>query len=122
MSGLTKTIRGETVPALGLGTFELTGLQGEAAIGTALDLGYRQIDTAIRYGNESEVGRAIRSSGLPRREIFVTTKIWFDQLEPETVHRRLGESLERLQLDQVDASGALAVEDHSARRDARRLR
>lgn len=104
MSGgaATKTIQGEAIPALGLGTFELTGPAGEAAIRTAIELGYRQIDTAIRYGNETEVGRAIRASGIARRELFVTTKIWFDDLAPETVHRRVGESLERLGLDQVD--------------------
>ncbi|PZR96236.1 MAG: aldo/keto reductase [Stutzerimonas stutzeri] len=97
-----KTIRGETIPALGLGTFELTGPAGEKAIRTAIDLGYRQIDTAIRYGNEAEVGRAIRASGVARAELFVTTKIWFDDLQPDTVHRRVGESLDRLQLDRVD--------------------
>ena len=105
MSGATpaiKTIRGETIPALGLGTFELTGPAGEAAIRTAIDLGYRQIDTAIRYGNEIEVGRAIRASGLARGEFFVTTKIWFNDLSPDTVHRRVDESLDRLGLDQVD--------------------
>lgn len=102
MSGTTKTIRGESIPALGLGTFELTGPEGETAIRTAIEIGYRQIDTAIRYGNEAEVGRAIRAAGVPRGDLFVTTKIWFDQLEPETVARRVGESLERLQLEQVD--------------------
>lgn len=99
---MTKIVRGEAIPALGLGTFELTGPDGETAIRTAIELGYRQIDTAIRYGNEAEVGRAIRASGVARDELFVTTKIWFDQLEPETVHTRVGESLERLQLDKVD--------------------
>ncbi|MGK6314285.1 aldo/keto reductase [Neorhizobium sp. DT-125] len=98
----TKEIRGVTIPALGLGTFELTGPEGEAAIRDAIDLGYRQIDTAIRYGNEVEVGRAIRASGVPRDELFVTTKIWFNDLSPETVSRRVGESLERLGFDQVD--------------------
>lgn len=101
-SPMTKTIRGEAVPALGLGTFELTGPAGEAAIRAAIDLGYRQIDTAIRYGNEVEVGRAIRASGVARGELFVTTKIWFNDLQPDTVHRRVDESLERLGLDQVD--------------------
>ncbi|WP_244624146.1 MULTISPECIES: aldo/keto reductase [unclassified Bosea (in: a-proteobacteria)] len=99
---MTKTIQGEAIPALGLGTFELTGPAGEAAIRAAIDLGYRQIDTAIRYGNEVEVGRAIRSSGVARGELFVTTKIWFNDLQPDTVHRRVEESLERLGLDQVD--------------------
>lgn len=101
-SPMTKTIQGEAVPALGLGTFELTGPAGEAAIRAAIDLGYRQIDTAIRYGNEVEVGRAIRGSGVARSELFVTTKIWFNDLQPDTVHRRVDESLERLGLDQVD--------------------
>lgn len=98
----TKTIRGETIPVLGLGTFELTGPDGEAAIRTAIELGYRQIDTAIRYGNEVEVGKAIRASGVPRSDLFVTTKIWFNDLAPEIVAQRVGESLERLGLDQVD--------------------
>jgi len=57
----TKTIQGVTIPSLGLGTFELKGPEGEAAIRTAIELGYRQIDTAIRYGNEVEVGRAVLS-------------------------------------------------------------
>ncbi len=98
----TRTIRGETIPALGFGTFELTGPQGEAAIRTAIEIGYRQIDTAIRYGNEADVGRAIHACGLPRGELFITTKIWFNDLAPETVAQRVGESLERLGLDQVD--------------------
>jgi diketogulonate reductase-like aldo/keto reductase len=101
-SPATKRIRGESIPALGLGTFELKGTEGETAIRTAIDLGYRHIDTAIRYGNECEVGRAIRASGVPRREFFVTTKIWFNDLAPETVACRVGESLERLCFDQVD--------------------
>lgn len=101
-SPMTKTIQGEAIPALGLGTFELTGSAGEAAIRAAIDLGYRQIDTAIRYGNEVEVGRAIRGSGVARSELFVTTKIWFNDLQPDMVHRRVDESLERLGLDQVD--------------------
>lgn len=97
-----RTIQGETIPSLGLGTFELTGPEGEAAIRTAIELGYRQIDTAIRYGNELEVGRAIRESGVPRRELFVTSKIWFNDLAPETVSRRVDEILERLGFDYVD--------------------
>lgn len=101
-SPATKIIRGEAIPALGLGTFELTGPEGATAIRTAIELGYRQIDTAIRYGNEAEVGRAIRASGVPRSELFVTTKIWFNDLAPENVASRVGESLERLGLDQVD--------------------
>lgn len=99
---IEKTIRGEAIPALGFGTYQLTGPEGEAAIRAAIELGYRLIDTAIRYENEAEVGRAIRASGVARDELFVTTKIWYDDLAPEAVHRRMDESLERLQLDQVD--------------------
>lgn len=99
---IIKTIRGAQIPALGFGTFELTGTAGENAITEAIAMGYRHIDTAIRYGNEVEVGRAIRASGVPRGELFVTTKIWFNDLAPDTVHQRVGESLERLGLDQVD--------------------
>jgi diketogulonate reductase-like aldo/keto reductase len=98
----TRTIKGQTIPVLGLGTFELTGPEGEDAIRTAIDLGYRQIDTAIRYGNEAEVGRAVRASGVPRDELFVTSKIWFDDLAPEAVARRTGETLDRLGFDHVD--------------------
>ena len=99
---MLKTIRGEAVPALGLGTYQLTGPKGEAAIRGALDLGYRHLDTAIRYGNESEVGRAIQASGVPRDELFVTTKIWPDDLRPQDVRARTAESLDRLGLDRVD--------------------
>ena len=98
----TKTIKGEQVPAIGLGTFELTGPEGQAAIQAAIEIGYRQIDTAIRYKNEVEVGRAVRASGVPRKELFVTSKIWYDDLEPEMVAQRTTETLERLGFDYVD--------------------
>jgi 2,5-diketo-D-gluconate reductase B len=97
-----KMIKGVSVPSIGLGTFELTGPDGARAIRTAIDAGYRHIDTAIRYGNETEVGQAIRDSGIDRDELFVTTKIWYDNLAPENVDSRTAESLERLQLDHVD--------------------
>lgn len=103
MTGLQiETIQGVDIPSLGFGTFELKGPEGEAAIRTAIELGYRQIDTAIRYGNEVEVGNAIRQSGVARDELFVTTKIWFNDLDPETVAVRVDESLERLGFDYVD--------------------
>lgn len=98
----TKIIKGVPVPSIGLGTFELKGEQGIRAIRSAIDAGYRHIDTAIRYGNEKEVGQAIRDSGVARDELFITTKIWFDNLAPENVAARTAESLERLQLDHVD--------------------
>jgi len=97
-----KVIKGISVPSIGLGTFELKGPEGIRAIRSALDAGYRHIDTAIRYGNEAEVGQAIRDCGIARDELFVTTKIWFDNLAPENVAARTAESLERLRLDHVD--------------------
>lgn len=99
---ITKTIKGVEIPAIGLGTYELLGEPGLSAIRNAIEHGYRHIDTAIRYRNEREVGDAIRLAGLPRSELFVTTKIWPTDLAPETVHTRVSESLERLQLDYVD--------------------
>lgn len=99
---LTKTIKGVAIPAIGLGTYELVGEAGMSAIRTAIDHGYRHIDTAIRYRNEREVGDAIRLAGLPRNELFVTTKIWPTDLAPDTIHARVSESLGRLQLDYVD--------------------
>lgn len=97
-----KMIKGVSVPSIGLGTFELKGPEGIRAIRSAIEAGYRHIDTAIRYGNEAEVGQAIRDSGIARDELFVTTKIWFDNLAPANVAARTAESLERLQLDHVD--------------------
>lgn len=97
-----KTAKGITMPALGLGTFELTGAEGVAAIRGAIEHGYRHIDTAARYGNEAEVGQAIREAGVPREELFVTTKVWFDKLAPDQVRQSMRDSLDRLQMDYVD--------------------
>ncbi len=67
---------GVDIPLLGLGTWKATGREVERAVRTALELGYRHIDTAKIYGNEKRVGAAIRASGIPREQIFVTTKLW----------------------------------------------
>lgn len=66
---------GFQMPLVGLGTWQLTGQRGYEAIRIAIDLGYRHIDTATMYGNEAEVGRAVRDSGVPREEVFITTKL-----------------------------------------------
>ncbi len=86
---------------LGLGTWKLSeGKQAEDAVLCALKLGYRHIDTAHIYTNETSVGRAIKKSGVPRKEIFVTTKLWNDQhADPEGA---LDGSLKKLGLDYVD--------------------
>jgi 2,5-diketo-D-gluconate reductase B len=90
------------IPSLGLGTYRLTGQQAIDSVTAALDIGYRHIDTAQLYDNEAEVGRAIAQSGVPREDVFVTTKIWFDQLSSERLIPSLKASLDRLQMEQVD--------------------
>ncbi|HEX7969519.1 MAG TPA: aldo/keto reductase, partial [Stellaceae bacterium] len=95
-------IKGARVPAIGLGTWQLSGRGCEEAVRQALDLGYRHIDTAQMYGNEAEVGRAIRASGLGRDQIFLTTKLAPGNLAAGAVRRTAEESLRRLGTDHVD--------------------
>jgi 2,5-diketo-D-gluconate reductase B len=90
------------MPKLGLGTWQLRGAEGQAAIERALALGYRHIDTAEMYGNEEIVGRALAASGVPRGEVFVTSKVWFDHLEPAAMRAACEASLARLGLAAVD--------------------
>ena len=88
------------LPDLGLGTFRLEGAQAIASVTAALDIGYRLIDTAQMYNNETEVGKAVVASAVLRSEIFVTTKVWpdnFIRLVPS-----LKESLTRLRMDEVE--------------------
>ena len=91
-----------SIPPIGMGTFRLKGDDAYNAVSTALELGYRHIDTAQIYGNEQDVGRAIADSGVPRSELFVTTKIWTDNFTQDKLIPSLRESLDKLQLDQVD--------------------
>lgn len=89
--------------ALGLGTYKLTGPEGQAAVERALALGYRHLDTAQAYGNEAEAGAALRAAGLPRGEVQVTTKLTADAFGPaDRVRASLEGSLEWLGLDHVD--------------------
>ena len=91
-----------SIPAFGLGTFRLKDQVVIDSVSTALALGYRAIDTAQIYGNEAEVGQAIVDSGVPRSELFITTKIWTDNFAAGKVIPSLKESLARLRTDQVD--------------------
>ncbi|MGH6921044.1 MAG: aldo/keto reductase, partial [Geminicoccaceae bacterium] len=84
------------IPALGLGTFGLNGRVAERMVGHALDAGYRHIDTAQMYGNEAEVGAAIRRSPVPRGEIWLTTKIWPDHFRAAALLGAAEESVRRL--------------------------
>jgi 2,5-diketo-D-gluconate reductase A len=88
------------IPLLGLGVWQVPdGPQCDNAVRWALELGYRHIDTAQAYGNEASVGRALRDSGVPREEVFLTTKFYPAREDPEAEAQR---SLERLGVDQVD--------------------
>ncbi|MGK8209510.1 2,5-didehydrogluconate reductase DkgB [Burkholderia cenocepacia] len=90
------------IPAFGLGTFRLKGQVVTDSVRNGLELGYRAIDTAQIYGNEAEVGAAIAASGVPRDELFVTTKIWVDNHAPDKLVPSLEESLRKLRTDYVD--------------------
>ena len=91
---------GVRMPLLGIGTWQAQGGAVEAAVRTALELGYRLVDTAQMYGNERQVGRAVAASGLPRDDVFVTTKLWPNRAGHE--RETLEESLAALGLDRVD--------------------
>lgn len=104
MDGLTprELNDGHSMPAIGFGTWRLSGDDGVTAIGTALQCGYRMIDTAVRYENEGAVGRAVSESGLPRESLFVTTKLPGDDHGYDAAMRSCEGSLERLGLQYVD--------------------
>jgi 2,5-diketo-D-gluconate reductase A len=93
---------GSDVPQFGFGVFQIPADQTVTAVRTALDAGYRHIDTAQMYGNEAEVGRAIAESGVPREEIFVTTKLDNNRHGYDAALGALDESLRRLGFDHVD--------------------
>ena len=95
-------VKGARVPALGFGTYGLNGGSGIKAIRLALDVGFRHLDTASRYENEAEVGRAIAESGVDRGEVFLTTKVWPDSLAYGDLQRSAERSLGRLKTDYVD--------------------
>lgn len=93
---------GARIPALGLGTWMMQGKTCVRAVRTALELGYRHLDTATLYDNEEEVGRGLRESGVGRQEVFLTTKVWHQDLAPDDVTNSLERSLRRLGTDYVD--------------------
>jgi Aldo/keto reductase family len=93
---------GVEMPILGFGVFQIPPEETEQAVATALEVGYRLIDTAASYGNEEAVGRAIRSSGIPGDELFITTKLWIQNPGEANAKRAFEGSLERLRLDHID--------------------
>ena len=93
---------GAAIPAIGLGTFRSEGEACIAAVSTALKAGYRHIDTARMYGNEVEVGQGLKAGGVPRDQVFVTTKVWWEDIAAGHLQTSAEASLKRLGLDQVD--------------------
>lgn len=93
---------GVSIPTLGLGTWQLTGEKCIAAVVDAVDIGYRHIDTADRYGNHREVGEGIRRAGQKREELFVTTKLPPDGLTKSAVASNCERYLSELQIDYID--------------------
>ncbi|MCL2653710.1 MAG: aldo/keto reductase [Propionibacteriaceae bacterium] len=93
---------GKSIPQLGFGTYLVPPDDTERVVAIALQVGYRHIDTAALYGNERGVGAAIAASDIPRDELFITTKLWNDQHEPDKARAAINASLEKLGLDHVD--------------------
>jgi 2,5-diketo-D-gluconate reductase A len=93
---------GNSIPQLGYGVFKVPPADTQRAVAEALEVGYRHIDTAAIYGNEEGVGAAIAASGIPRDELYITTKLWNDRHHDEEPHAAIRESLEKLGLEQVD--------------------
>jgi 2,5-diketo-D-gluconate reductase A len=93
---------GVQMPILGFGVYQIPAEQTEQAVTDALAAGYRLLDTAAAYRNEDAVGRAIRQSGIPRDELFITTKLWVQDAAEDRARRAFESSLERLGLDCLD--------------------
>lgn len=94
--------QGIQLPRLGLGTFRMKGDACRAAVESALEFGYRHIDTAQMYANEDAVGAGLAAAGVKRSDLHVTTKVWHENLTPEGIRRSFDESLAKLKLDYVD--------------------
>ena len=93
---------GHSIPQLGFGVFKVDPAETERIVTDALEVGYRHLDTARIYGNEEGVGRALAASGIPREELFITTKLWNDDQGTQSVFDAFDRSLERLGLDVLD--------------------
>lgn len=93
---------GHSIPQIGLGVYKIADDLAADTVQAALDVGYRHVDTAALYENEKGVGRGLARAGLPREEVFVTTKVWNDQHGYDETLRAFDESLDKLGLDYVD--------------------
>ena len=97
-----KLNNGVEMPILGFGVYQVPKEETKQCVLDALRVGYRAIDTAQSYFNEREVGEAIKESGIPREEIFITSKVWIDNYGYEKCKKSVLESLERLGVDYID--------------------
>lgn len=93
---------GLNMPKLGLGTWPMVGQECTAAVVQALDVGYRHIDTAAGYNNEDAVGNALAQTSVPREQIHVTSKVWWDKLAPADMRQSFDNTLKALQSDYID--------------------
>lgn len=98
----TTRIKGVEVPTVGIGTFEVEADEARDEVRDALEAGYRHIDTATAYDNEEHVGEGIRRSGVDRSELWITTKVWTTDFEPDALRTSAESSLRRLGIDQLD--------------------
>lgn len=96
------TVQGVEVPKLGYGTWLVEGEDAYVGVRDALALGYRHIDTARAYGNEREVGRALADAGVPREQVWLTTKVWYEHAAPDVLTRVFERQLADLRVDHVD--------------------
>lgn len=96
------TSGGMSMPKLGLGTWRMKGAECTEAVQRALGLGYRHIDTAEMYGNEEAVGEALANAGVPRDQVHVTSKVWYENLDADAMQRAVDASLARLRTDYLD--------------------
>lgn len=99
---IIKLNNGVKMPILGFGTLDLKGQIGESCVAKAISLGYRLFDTATIYGNEEAVGRGIQTSGIDRKELFITTKLWIRDMGYENTKIAFEKSLKNLNLSYVD--------------------
>jgi 2,5-diketo-D-gluconate reductase B len=102
VSSATLTVNGAKIPLLGFGTFGMSGPKLEKVLISALRTGFRHIDTAQMYENETDVGEAVRQAGEPRKDIFITTKVWVGNYWREQFAASVDQSLKNLQSDYID--------------------
>lgn len=93
---------GAEIPALGFGIFRMSDAEVERVVPAALEAGFTHFDTAQIYGNEAALGRALQAAGARRQDLFLTTKVWVDNYSPEKFATSVDESLDKLEVDQVD--------------------